>query len=126
MTPVQIIALIFIVFALVKLLVIFIDPASWKVVVKKIYIKPIYTTVAGLIVGAVVLRFLLQEMTIVQVFASMTFMMALMMIQFAALGNEIMEISDRFFNDRNLLKKLWLSLSIWILLMGWVLYEIFV
>ncbi|MCK5013583.1 MAG: hypothetical protein KAS66_07170 [Candidatus Omnitrophica bacterium] len=92
MTPVKIIALIFIVFVLVKLLVICIDPASWKSVIKKIYMKPIYTIVISLIAALVILRFLLQEMTIVQVFASMTFMMVLMRVQFAALGNEVIEI----------------------------------
>ena len=126
MTPVKIIALIFIVFALVKLLVICIDPASWKSVVKTIYGKPIYTIGLSLIAALVVLMFLLQEITIVQIFASMTFMMVLMMVQFAALGNEIVELSDRFLSDRNIIKKMWLSLSIWIVLMIWVLYELFV
>jgi len=126
MTPVKIIALCFIVFALVKLLVICIDPASWKSVIKTIYAKPVYTIGLSLIAALGILTFLLQEMTIVQIFASMTFMMALMMVQFAALGNEIVELSDRFFNDRNIIKKMWFPLSIWIILMVWVLYEIFV
>ncbi|MCK4882328.1 MAG: hypothetical protein KAS92_04840, partial [Candidatus Omnitrophica bacterium] len=108
MTPVKIIALVFIVFALVKLLVICIDPASWKSVIKTIYTKSIYTTVFSLIAALVILKFLLQEMTIVQVFAAMTFMMALMMAQFAVLGKEIIELSERFFSDRSIMKKLWL------------------
>jgi hypothetical protein len=126
MTSVKIIALIFVIFALVKMLVVFIDPASWKSVVKKIYVKPIYTITISLISAAVILRFLLQEITIVQIFASMTFMMALMMVQFAALGNEVVEITEKFLDNKNLIKKLWLSLTLWILLMGWVLYELFV
>ncbi|MCK5178520.1 MAG: hypothetical protein KAR32_03245 [Candidatus Omnitrophica bacterium] len=126
MTPVKIIALVFIVFALVKLLVICIDPASWKSVIKTIYTKPIYTTVFSLIAALVILKFFLQEMTIVQVFASMTFMMALMMAQFAVLGKEIIELSERFFSDRSIMKKLWLPISIWIALIAWALYEIFV
>ena len=126
MTPVKIIALVFIVFVLVKLLVICIDPASWKSVIKAIYVKPLYTICLSLIAASVVLTFLLQEMTIVQIFAAMTFMMALMMVQFAALGNDIVELSDRFFNDRNIIKKIWLSLSIWGVLIVWVLYELFV
>ena len=126
MTPIEIIALIFIIFALVKLVVIFINPMSWKSVVKKIYVKPVVTTAVGLVGMAVILRYLLEELTIVQIFASMTFMMALMMIQFSALGHEIVEMSDKFFNDRDILKKVWLSLALWIVLMGWVLYEIFV
>ena len=126
MTPVKIIALVFIIFALVKLLVICVNPSSWKSFIKKFYSKPIFTIVLALAVAVVILRYLLAELTIVQIFASMTFMMALMMVQFAALGNEIVELSDRFLNDRNIIKKMWLSLSIWIILMVWVLYELFV
>ena len=126
MRPVEIIALVFVAFALIKLIVILINPMSWKPVVKGIYNKPIVTTVAGFVLGLIILRYLLEELTIVQIFASMTFMMALMMVQFAAFGGEIIEMSDRFFNDREMLKKIWLSLSIWIVLMIWVLYEIFV
>ncbi|MFC1703879.1 hypothetical protein ACFL1E_03720 [Candidatus Omnitrophota bacterium] len=125
MTPVKIIALVFILFALVKLLVIAINPKSWKGVVKKFYAKPLYITVIALILGVVILRSLLQELTIVQIFASMTFMMVLMMVQFAAYGKEITEISDKFLNNRNILKKIWLSLSIWLILMIWVLVDIF-
>ena len=95
MTPVKIIALIFVVFALIKLVVIGINPTHWKGVVKKIYVKPISTTVFSLLLGAIILRYLLEELTIVQIFASMTFMMALMMIQFAALGKEVVEITDQ-------------------------------
>lgn len=126
MTPVEIIALIFVVFALVKLVVIGINPSHWKSVVKKIYVKPVITTVISLILGAVILRYLLEELTIVQIFASMTFMMALMMVQFAVLGTEVVEIADKLFADRNILKKLWFPLVLWTALMGWVLYEIFV
>ena len=41
MTPVEIIALVFVLFALVKLVVIFKNPESWKGVVKSFYSKPI-------------------------------------------------------------------------------------
>ena len=126
MTPVKIIALVFIVFAVVKLLVISIDPASWKSVVRAMYIKPAYTMALSVILGFVILSFLLQEMTIIHVFAAMTFMMTLMMIQFAAMGDKVIEITELFFDDKNLIKKFWFPILIWILLMGWVLYEIFV
>lgn len=126
MTPVKMIALVFIVFALVKIAVICVNPLSWKAFVRKIYGKPAVTAIVSLIMAAVILRYLLRELTIVQVFASMTFMMALMMAQFAMLGNEIIGLSDRFLNDRTIIKKMWVPITIWIALMGWVLYELFV
>ena len=126
MTPVEIIALSFVVLAVVKVVVIFINPAFWKPVVKAVYAKPIYTTGVSLILGAVILWYLLAELTIVQIFASMTFMMTLMMLQFGSLGEEIMELSNKFLNDRSIMKKLWLPLTIWLVLVVWVAYEIFV
>jgi hypothetical protein len=126
MTPIEIVALVLIAVVLIKLTVICINPLSWKAVVKKIYGKPVVTIIVGLIMAVVILRYLLQELTIVQIFASMTFMMALMMVQFALLGDEIMALSDKFLNDRSMFKRVWPSLILWILLMGWVLYEIFV
>ena len=126
MTPVEIIALVFVVFALIKLAVIAVNPSSWISAVKNIYAKPVMLTGVALILGAIVLKYLLEELTIVQIFAAMTFMMALMMIQFAALSNEIKDIAERFLKDRNLLRRLWLPLILWIALMAWVLFEIFV
>ena len=117
---------VFVVFALIKLVVIWMNPASWKSVVKAIYGKPVITIVVSLIAGVGILMALLQELTIVQIFASMTFMMALMMMQFAALGEEVSEIVDKFLDDKRLLKKIWFVLLVWIILMGWTLYEIFV
>jgi hypothetical protein len=126
MSPIKIIALIFVVFALVKLVVISISPASWKTFIKKMYAKPLYTIGLSLIAAIFILRYLLQELTIVQIFASMTFMMALMMVQFAVFSKEITELMDKFLNDRNVLKRAWLSISIWLILMIWVLYKIVV
>ena len=126
MTPIEIIALTFIVFGLIKLVVIWNNPVNWKPVVKGVYGKPVVTMAVALVLGAVILRYLLEELTIVQIFASMTFMMALIMLQFAALGRELTEWCEQFFNDRAMLKRIWFYLIVWLILMGWVLYEIFV
>jgi len=126
MPPIKIIALVFVVFALLKLVVILINPLSWKPVIKACYSRPQYTQLIALIVGIIILHFLLKELTIVQIFASMTFMMALMMVQFAAYGKELINFTDKFFEDRNVLKKAWFSIMIWILLMIWVVVELFV
>jgi len=124
MTPVDIIALIFVTMAIIKLIIISVEPASWRQVVKKIYAKPVYTKIFSLCAAVIILYFLLQELTIIQIFASMTFMMALMMIQFAGLGKEVVELTDKFLKNRRIFKKIWLSLTIWMALMLWVLYEI--
>jgi len=126
MTPIEIIAFVLIIFILIKLVVIWNNPMNWKPVVTAIYGKPAVTIVVALVLGAIILRYLLAELTIVQIFASMTFMMALMMVQFALLGKELTELSDKYFEDRTILKRVWPALVLWLLLIAWVLYEIFV
>ena len=126
MNPLEIIALILIAAVVIKLIVVSISPMSWKPVVKSIYGRPVVTKVVALVLAAAVLYYLLQELTIVQVFASMAFMIALMLVQFSSLGVEIGHMADKFLSDRSIMKKLWLTLTLWLVLMGWVLYEIFI
>jgi len=126
MTPIKIIALTFIALILAKLVIIYINPMSWKLVVRKFTANPFITMFVGLITAIVILRYLLQELTIIQIFASMTFMMALMTVQFAAFGNEITELTDNFFEDRSIMKKAWLSITLWLTLITWVVYAIFI
>lgn len=126
MTPLQIIALAFVVFALLKIVIILKDPQAWIAFVKALYSKPLLVSLIFLGLAGIILKCLLQELTIIQIFASMTFMMAMMMVQFAAFSKEIIEISDKFLNDKAVLKKAWLSLAVWLALMVWVVVEVFV
>jgi len=126
MTPLQIIALAFVVFAFLKIIIIIKDPQAWKSFIKALYSKPHLVSLISLVVAGIILKCLLQELTIVQIFASMTFMMAMIMVQFSAFSEEIIEISDKFLKDRSVMKKIWLSLSIWLVLMVWVIIDVFV
>ncbi|MCA9407509.1 MAG: hypothetical protein KC733_02375 [Candidatus Omnitrophica bacterium] len=126
MTCLEWISLIIIVMICIKLIVVWMNPVSWKSVVNSVYARTAVTKTVGIILAAVILRCLLQELTIVQIFASMALMMALMMIQFAGYGREMIELSEKLLNDRSWIKKVWLSLVLWIGLMIWVLYDIFV
>lgn len=126
MSPVEIIALIFIGLVVIKLVIVLPSPQTWKSVVKKIYSKPAVTMTAGLAAAGIILSYLLDELTIVQIFAAMTFMMALMMIQFAAFGKELEGLMDKFYDDRSLIRKAWFSIVLWISLIAWVLFDIFV
>ena len=125
MAPVQIIALAFVVFVFLKIIIILKDPEAWKSFVKALYSKPLLVSLIALGLAGIILKCLLQELTIVQIFASMTFMMAMMMVQFAAFGKEITEITDKFLKDRSVMKKAWLSLTVWLILMVWVVIEVF-
>ena len=126
MTCLEWISLIIIVMICIKLIVVWMNPVSWKSVVNSVDARTAVTKTVGIILAAIILRCLLQELTIVQIFASMALMMALMMIQFAGYGREMIELSEKLLNDRSWIKKVWLSLVLWIGLMIWVLYDIFV
>ena len=125
MTPVQIMALIVAVLGAVKLLVILVDPKIWlKKVVKPIYASSGVASVVGLIIAAVSLYYLNKEFTIVQIFAVMLFFMGLMLMSFAVMSKEMLALADKALK-KGILKKFWLPLIVWILLLIWVFYALF-
>ncbi len=125
MTPIEIMALIIAVFAIIKMLVILINPKSWMSVVKTIYAKPVITGVVGLVLALITLYYLLEELTIVQIFAVILLVYFLMLMGVAGYSKELLKWVEGMLKDKRVLKKAWLALIIWILLIVWVLSEIF-
>lgn len=78
----------------------------------------------ALLLAAVVLKYLLAELTIVQIFAVMSFMAFLMVIGVAFYAKETTTMINKLLKDRNVLKKGRLAITIWTVLMIWVLYEL--
>ncbi|MDD2689853.1 MAG: hypothetical protein PHT41_06870 [Candidatus Omnitrophica bacterium] len=126
MTPVKILALLVAVLVTVKLLVVLMQPKSWLPVVKKIYKRPVLTTILALAASVVILKCLLTELTIIQIFATMSFMMSLMIIGIAVHGKEIISLAEKYLQDKNIIKKAWLPIIIWVILTVWVFYALFV
>ena len=126
MTPVKVLALIVASLVAIKLVIIFIQPKSWLPVVKTCYGKPIITIPIALIAAGVILMYLLAELTIIQIFAVMAFMMALMAAGVASYGKEIVELSEKLLQDKVALRKAWVSIVAWLVLTVWGFYEIFV
>jgi len=126
MTTIEIMALIFAVFAGVKLLVILTNPKSWMVVIRTIYAKPTLTILIALVLGAVSLNYLLKEITIIQIFGVMLFLMFLMAIGFVAYAKETVTWAEKFLEDKSVVKKSWLAIIIWVVLVIWVFYTLFI
>jgi len=126
MTPIKILALLVAVIVAIKLLIILVQPKSWLSVVKKVYAKPVLTMILALVAAGIILKYLLVELTIIQIFAVMSFMMALMAIGVAAYGKEIIDLAEKLLQDRNVIKKAWLSIVVWIILIVWVFLALFV
>jgi hypothetical protein len=125
MTPIEAMALIVVVISLIKLIVILINQNAWLSVGKSLYKNPVGTTLVSLLLGYFVLKKLLVELSIVQIFAVFLFFMFLMMISFSAFSKETLEFAERIYREKHILRKSWLSVIIWIALLVWVLASIF-
>ncbi len=126
MTTIEIMALIVASLVGIKLLVILINPKSWMVVIRTVYAKPTLTILIALALGAVTLNNLLKELTIVQIFGAILFLMFLMVIGFAVYSKETVTWAERFLEDKSVVKKAWLAIVIWVALVIWVFYALLV
>lgn len=124
MTPIEIMALIVAIVSLIKIIVILVNPRYWKEVAHVLYKNQAITTIISIILAAVVLKFLLTELSIIQIFATTLFLMLIMIIGFSAYSKEMLQLADKVLNNRDVLKKAWVSLIIWIALIAWVIYSI--
>ncbi|MFC1800602.1 hypothetical protein ACFLYT_00955 [Nanoarchaeota archaeon] len=125
MTPVEIMALILALIACVKIIVLLFNPKAFTGVPKKFFKKPAVTMVVALILAIVALYYLLTELTIVQIFASSFFVMMMVLMTYAAFPKVVMSMTDKIFKE-NILKKAWLPVAIWIVIVAWVLYALFI
>ena len=126
MTPIEIIALVLIAVSSIKILVILVKPNAWlNSVVKPIWKNPFLMTIVSFILAAVVLYYLLQELTIVQIFATMAFLVLLMAIGFSVAAKETLAFAEKMYKIKGMIKKFWFYIFLWIALMAWVLYALF-
>lgn len=126
MTAIEIMALIVAGLAAIKLVIVLISPKFWfRTVTKNVYRKPTLTLIISLVIAAVTLLFLLQTLTIVQIFAVMLFLMSLVAMGFAPYAKDMLELGDRILKNRNILKKGWLPAIVWLLLVIWTLSALF-
>jgi hypothetical protein len=124
MTPIEIFAGIVAVLTLVKILVIIKNPGKWVKVSESFLKNSGALMLVALIAAVYVLYQLLLEVTIIQIFAVMFFMMLLMMTSMAIYSKELLEMSRKLLKDKNIVKKSWLPILIWVLLSIWVLKEL--
>lgn len=117
-------ALTIAVLGLIKIIVLFISPESWFNFAKKVWKKPNLVAIISLILSAVVLYYLLQSMTIVQIFAVMLLTSLLLAVGMAPFVNDFLKINKK--RMKNKLKESWLYILIWLVLILWVLKEVLI
>ena len=124
LTSVDLIALIFVVIALIKLIVLVFNKKGWyNSIAKPVYSNPMLSELLLLIVGGTLFYFISQELTIVQIFATIGLAAILFAIAFLQYSHEFMtfmrEVYDQEFNRIQ-----WVHLVAWLAILTWVFYEI--
>ena len=125
METLELFALIIALLTLVKILVVLNNPMIWlNNVAKPVYKNPRTLMAAGLIFGATSLYYLLQEISIIQIFAVMFFVVSIFLIGVAPFSKEISKFAETLYKQKNILRRARVSMIIWIILTLWVISEI--
>lgn len=125
LTPIETIAAVFAVLGVVKLVVLLINKRAWiKNVAVPLYGNPAGASVVFVILAIFLFYYILQELSIVQIFAVMALTGILMGLGFLLYSNEMIAFARKIYKKK-FSGWLWLYIIIWLLLSIWVLYEIF-
>lgn len=119
-------ALIVALMGTVKLLIVLTNPRRLIGIANQIYGKPSRFYFLSLLLAALSLWILLQELTIVQIFACMLFFIFIVWAGFAPYAKEMNELASKLVKRKDLLKGCWLYVLIWILLLLWVFKALFI
>jgi len=124
-TSVEIIALVMIVLATIKMIVLLVKPKAWMNFAKQIYSKPNVAKAIGFVLAAIVLYYLIDAgITIVQILAVSVFVALLMMIGLASEASLIIKKLDALIKKGNLWKDYWFYSLVWIALLAWGVMEL--
>jgi len=126
-TTIEIIALIFIIISLTKIIYITLNPTSWnKRIVKKIWKNPHATSFISLILALIILFYLIKELTIIQILATSAFVSMLILYAFSIFSKELMNLTNKFYKGRTILKRASIYIILWLILLLWGLKEILI
>ena len=123
-TPVEWIALAIIVLSAIKIVFLLCCPKTWMGFGKKVWSNSGLMALLGLALGAVILYYLLQEITIVQILATTAFVACLFMVGLAERAKEIINLYEKQIKSKTWLKQYILFMIIWLALLAWGLKEI--
>ncbi len=120
MTPIEWIAAILIVFAVVKILVLLVKPVAWMKFAKAIWSNAGVVKIVAFVLAGVVLYYLdASGITIVQIFAVTAFVALLAMVGLADEVEYFIKKYSVLVKTGKIWKKYWLYTIIWIALLIW-------
>lgn len=124
-TAIEILAILLIVLAGIKLVVILVDARMWLGFAKRVYAKPAVTSWVALLLAGLVLYLLLSSgLTIVQVLAVTVFVALLLMVSVAPYAGRLFAWLETQ-SLPAMLRQQWLYIVVWVLLLAWGAIEIF-
>ena len=123
MTTLEILATIFAILILVKIITVVINLQAWMKLVKPIYMNGAVSTVVSLILAGVTGYYVFATLSIIEVGAVMLFLVFLLGIGIFPYGNSLFKLGDELLKHG--IKKAWLSLAIWVAFALWILYSVF-
>lgn len=121
----EVIALILVIVFVIKMIVLFIKPKAWIKFAEKLYVNKNVFTAIVLLLAALVLSYLIRELSIVDIFAVTVFVCLLMAANFAPYKDDFFEFAYKIMRRKNAIKKAWLVILIWFVLSAWVVWQIF-
>jgi hypothetical protein len=124
-TSIEIIAGVFAVVALIKIFTIIINKKIWfNYIVKPIYGNPSTSSVVFGILSLVILYYLLKELTVTQIFATVAFSSMLIVFGLLTFAKDLMPSLTKIYKEKFNLSA-WVQTIFWMILSAWVLYGIF-
>jgi hypothetical protein len=123
-SPLETIVFIFIAIALIKIVVILLNKKSWLSVSQKVYKNSKASGPISLILAAIVFYYILQELTIIQIMAVVTFTTLLIAFAFLSYSKDLHQIGKKILSKKFTPGMIFYIL-IWLALILWALYELF-
>jgi len=124
MSSLEILATIFAIIVLVKLIFLSLSARLWMKTVGAMLNYPLATTLIYLVLAGIVGYYVLSNIAIIQIAAVMLFTSLLGGIGLAPYSRVMLRLGEEILNEG--VSKAWLSMLIWTLVAIWVLYTVFV
>jgi hypothetical protein len=126
LTPIETIALMVIILAAVKMVVILISPKYWMSFVKGFWSNVILVQIVSFVLAWIVLYYLLQQMSILQILAVVAFVALLLVFGIAPEVGFIFKKYEAQIKQGKLWKQYWFYALIWLILLMWGAYELLI
>jgi hypothetical protein len=124
MTAIEIIALIIVAVSIVKLIVLAVNPRAWFNTAGRIVSSGWFSRIGLLVLLGIVLWYLLQYLSIVEIYAASAFTIIFFWLSLAPYKQKIYDAVMGEMNTGNIWKRSGLIIVVWLALTLWVLKEI--